>query len=859
MPTGTEGDDILSGSGVFDARGGNDTIYASMGPFPEATSVDGGSGFDTLYLTTGTVSGTTAGSFYARTSSSFQGQFSYINIERFILTANRITAVFGDEENWITSNAGTDAASNISTGGGNDRVILNGLQVGATVDLGTGDDLFDASGSAPTSNGVFVVQGGAGNDTMIGSSYRDELYGGSDNDILDGRGSDLSQLPDLLVGGAGNDIYYAYGRETIVENAGEGIDEVRSYVSGLVLAANVENLVHLGTATGFQRGRGNSLDNIVTGSNGIDLFDLSDGGTDTAIGNGGDDYFYFGAAFVNEVDRFSGGAGIDSLILQGNYSGALTASNPGAILFRSYAFAGAERFDLLSGFDNRYGGATGTALNYDITVRFDFIPAGERLEVNASGLAANETLTFVGASGTANERFLIYGGAGADRITTGSGNDIIDGGAGADIMAGGRGDDIYFVDDDFDMVIDDQDSQSEPGGYDTVYTSVSFSLQSNSRGRIEVLATRDPSGTAPLSLSGNAFANTIIGNAGNNAIYGNGGGDKLYGLGGNDNLFSGGGASLMFGGTGDDVFWVFDAFDQAIENAGEGFDAVYTSVSYKLFGNADIELLGVQDPTSTAALTLTGNDIKNQLNGNAGNNTLYGEGGDDTLYGFGGDDYLIGGSGADYMIGGTGDDVYYVDQQGDTVQEQAGEGFDQVYTSSDYMLATGSSIELLGALDPASTTPLVLIGNDEAQIIAGNAGNNILLGGGGRDTLLGGGGDDILDGGAGDDVLTGGSGADTFRFSDTIGAGPANALGWITDFAPEDMIDLSQIDANTTTAGDDPFVLIGTGAFTGVAGQLRYEVIGSTFRYLGDLDGDGIADFYFDVTGTQPTSADFNL
>lgn len=61
----------------------------------------------------------------------------------------------------------------------------------------------------------------------------------------------------------------------------------------------------------------------------------------------------------------------------------------------------------------------------------------------------------------------------------------------------------------------------------------------------------------------------------------------------------------------------------------------------------------------------------------------------------------------------------------------------------------------------------------------------------------------------------------------------------IRDFAAGDRIDLRLIDANSTRGGDQAFTFIGATAFTGVAGQLRYDGI----TLSGDTNGDGIADF----------------
>jgi Ca2+-binding RTX toxin-like protein len=87
-------------------------------------------------------------------------------------------------------------------------------------------------------------------------------------------------------------------------------------------------------------------------------------------------------------------------------------------------------------------------------------------------------------------------------------------------MQGGAGNDIYYVDNAGDVVIDSS-------GVDTVYTSISYALASTA----EILRA---TGTASVSLSGNAFANTIVGNAGNNVINGGAGKDVLYGGAGYD-------------------------------------------------------------------------------------------------------------------------------------------------------------------------------------------------------------------------------------------------------------------------------------------------------------------------------------
>ncbi|QRM30305.1 cadherin domain-containing protein [Microvirga sp. VF16] len=135
------------------------------------------------------------------------------------------------------------------------------------------------------------------------------------------------------------------------------------------------------------------------------------------------------------------------------------------------------------------------------------------------------------------------------------------------------------------------------------------------------------------------------------------------------------------------------------------------------------------------------------------------------------------------------------------------------------------------------------IGRDK---LTGGAGNDKLSGAGGNDYLYGGSGNDKLTGGAGGDDLWGGSGADTFIFKsikETTVSGTGRDT--IFDFSTKqkDKIDLSAIDANTTKGGNQAFSFIGTKAFGGKAGELRYEKAKSDTYIHGDVNGDKVADF----------------
>jgi hypothetical protein len=86
----------------------------------------------------------------------------------------------------------------------------------------------------------------------------------------------------------------------------------------------------------------------------------------------------------------------------------------------------------------------------------------------------------------------------------------------------------------------------------------------------------------------------------------------------------------------------------------------------------------------------------------------------------------------------------------------------------------------------------------------------------------------------------------------------------IADFshAQLDKIDVSAIDANALTAPtNESFTFIGAAAFSHAAGQLHYVVNGSGgVNVEGDTNGDGIADFTFQVDGVASlVNVDFVL
>ena len=258
-------------------------------------------------------------------------------------------------------------------------------------------------------------------------------------------------------------------------------------------------------------------------------------------------------------------------------------------------------------------------------------------------------------------------------------------------------------------------------------------------------------------------------------------------------------------------------------------------------GRTIVQILDGRDAVITgdnAANVLVGHDTgQSNLN-----DTMLGLGANDRLFAFAGNDTLNGGLGADIMTGGIGNDTYLADNAGDRAIEGANGGTDRVVSSVAFTLgANVENLTLTGAARINGT------GNGLANTLVGNGGVNTLIGLGGNDNLNGGAGNDVLIGGRGRDALTGGLGADRFDFN-TVAESPRGSGRDRVNFvhAQGDKIDLSTIDADTDgTAGNQAFRFIGSAAFSGVDGQLRFA--GGILQ--GDTNGDMRADIEIRIVG----------
>ena len=113
----------------------------------------------------------------------------------------------------------------------------------------------------------------------------------------------------------------------------------------------------------------------------------------------------------------------------------------------------------------------------------------------------------------------------------------------------------------------------------------------------------------------------------------------------------------------------------------------------------------------------------------------------------------------------------------------------------------------------------------------------------GNDSLSGTAGPDLFLIGQGQDTITAGAGRDQFRFLPSA-IGPANSATF-TDFSPADgeVLDLSRIDAIAGTPGNEAFTVIGTNAFSGTPGELRWQDLGGGMLLVqGNVNADPAAD-----------------
>ncbi|MBW8882667.1 MAG: hypothetical protein JF615_14960, partial [Asticcacaulis sp.] len=334
-------------------------------------------------------------------------------------------------------------SSKTNNGGAGDDYIGGTFAYGNTWDGGTGVDTFDstlhnfvatinlAAGTYTTVNGTLNilnfenVNAGNQNDTIIGNSSVNRLFGNGGDDILNG-GSGYS---DYLDGGTGTDtVDYSW--------VGSGF-ELSNIVINLTLGTYVdtggtETLVSIENVWGTQSGEsiiGTSGANALSGNGGNDDID-GGAGNDTLNGGDGDDYLH---SSDSGIKTYNGGLGDDTVGGIFNYSSVLDGGDGSDML--DMAWVGFSLtpivIDLTAGTYSD-GIGTLTAVNFE----------------NYNGFASGEIINGTSGANLINGNDgndVITGGAGGDTLNGGLGNDTINAGAnsdGADMVDGGDGDDV---------------------------------------------------------------------------------------------------------------------------------------------------------------------------------------------------------------------------------------------------------------------------------------------------------------------------------------------------------------------------------------------------------------------------------
>ncbi|MDF2732529.1 MAG: cya 3 [Desertimonas sp.] len=406
---GADNDTLAGGAGNDQLFGqaGNDTLL-------------GGGGFDFLFG--GTENDTLTG------GDADDQVFGQAGDDRMIWNPGDDTDLNegGDASDTVEVNGGGGAEQFAATANGT-RVRFDRINPAPfAIDIGTsenlvlnangGNDSFSATGNLAALIKI-TVDGGAGNDTILGSNGIDLLLGGADIDLVDGQqGNDVAFL------GAGND--------TFQWDPGDGSDVVEGQdgTDTLLFNGSAANERMAASANGgrvlFTRDIGNivmdldEVESIVAKAlGGTDLLTVNDlSGTDVvnvtadlAASGGGNDL-----AADNVVVNATNGDDIASVTGAGT---AVQVANLPALVSVSGGIAGADRLTV--------NGLFGSDV------------------LDATALAATAMLlTLDGGDGDD----ILIGGDGDDVLLGGAGDDVLIGGPGVDTIDGGPGDDVVIDD-----------------------------------------------------------------------------------------------------------------------------------------------------------------------------------------------------------------------------------------------------------------------------------------------------------------------------------------------------------------------------------------------------------------------------
>ena len=850
---GGNDDDIIFVGTDEEAYGGNGNDIIAVGDHFPAT-LDGGAGNDTLrmqggYDITGAVitgieqlnayyggvmTASQLGSFarvtgYDNTYTSAsvtlsQGGAATVNVQNTLTNYFQLYGSSQSDDITVLATFAHQFRANL--GAGNDRIV------GALGD----DSLFGETGSD-------TLTGGDGADTLNGGAGANVLNGGNDNDFIQVYGFDK------VTAGNGNDLVGIYADLPISLNGGAGDDTLRfdgSYDITGATVADFEKLFLYGTAimTAAQLGSFTSVGGYGP-TYGTAYLSLSGGGTANV-------------SLLNSLTGFT--------LYGSNQADAITLTAATTTNVSLSANAGNDSIVSGSGKDSLSGGDGNDTL--DGRNGDDSLDGGTGIDVLRGGIGNDTLLMRLGdtaAGGDGNDLVTIeesFGGS-ADG---GLGNDTLRFDSSSDItgmtLTGFEQMNLYLTD---RMTATQLGSFAIVSGYDGSYNNGNVVLTQGGTANVTFSGTL--SGVFNLTGSDDAdlisFAagqlTRILVNArfGDDSITGGSSDDTLNGEGGNDTLLGMAGADSLNGGDGSDRL-----------DGGAGNDTLFASAFDTVIGGTEADLVNV-----------TG-DLVTSVNGGTGNDTLQTSGGYDLssttitavenlfassgtrmtaaqLDAFGN---VAGSTGYNYTT------IYLSD--GGTASVVLDASLSNSFTL--YGSATNDTLSFNTAF-AARINVYAGSGNDSVtganggDSLEGETGNDTLNGGAGNDTLRGGDGSDRLIGGAGTDTLTGGAGRDIFVFASSAHSNPAIPDS-ITDFqapgAPRgDLIDLSAIDADTTTGAVNEAFVFGSTAKRGLS--LFDNASGYTEVRL-NTDGDASFEMVIYITdgGTLAasyTAADFLL